>query len=197
MYATFAASDNETPISKGLPNGLADVTARQRFIGGFGEVLGEHKSWSGAASLRADRASNLNIVQTSATLTSSSKTTPPNRTEIVLSPRVGLVRSFGAHADIHASGFRAFREPSMNELYRTGQVGSETTQANASLQSERATGWEIGSRVCDHGPLAGDHSRYVFLDRDQPASLCRAGLADSHNDHQHSSKSGADSQSRS
>ena len=167
------ARDNETPISKGLPNGLADVTARQRFIGGFGEVLGQHKGWSGAASLRADRASNLDIIQTAVTLTPAATTitAPPNRTEIVLSPRVGLVRSLGTHADVHASGFRAFREPSMNELYRTGQVGSQTTLANASLQSERATGWEVGSQVAATGHVPVTlHATYFWTEINRPVS---------------------------
>ena len=165
------ASDNETPISKGLPNGLAAVTARQRFIGGFGEILGQHKGWSGAASLRVDRASNLDIVQKTATLTTVTVTTPPNRTEIVLSPRVGLVRSLGGHTELHASGFRAFREPSMNELYRTGQVGSQTTLANASLLSERATGWEIGSQFAVTGRVPVTlHATYFWTEINRPVS---------------------------
>ena len=165
------ARDDETPISKGLPNGLAAVTARQRFIGGFGEILGQHKGWSGTASLRVDRASNLDIVQTAATLTTRTVTAPPNRTEIVLSPRVGLVRSLGSHADLHASGFRAFREPSMNELYRTGQVGSQITLANASLLSERATGWEIGSQVAStRRVLVTLHATYFWTEINRPVS---------------------------
>ena len=165
------ARDNETPISKGLPNGLVAVTARQRFIGGFGEILGQHKGWSGAASLRADRASNLDIIQTTATLTSTTVTTPPNRTEIVLSPRVGLVRSLGSHAEVHASGFRAFREPSMNELYRTGQVGSQITKANASLLSERATGWEVGPQFSIAGRVPVTlHATYFWTEINRPVS---------------------------
>jgi outer membrane receptor protein involved in Fe transport len=161
------ASDNETPFAKGAPNGLADVTARQRFVGGFGEVLGELKGWSGAASLRADRASNLDIVQT----TASSLTAPPNRTEVVLSPRVGLVRGFGNHAELHASGFRAFREPSMNELYRTGQIGSQTTLANATLESERATGWEIGTKIAASGRVpAVFHATCFWTEINRPLS---------------------------
>jgi outer membrane receptor protein involved in Fe transport len=35
----------------------------------------------------------------------------------------------------------------MNELYRTGQVGSQTTLANASLLAERATGFEFGGEL--------------------------------------------------
>jgi outer membrane receptor protein involved in Fe transport len=162
------AEDNETPISKGLPNGLADVTARQRFLGGFGEALGEYKGWSGAASLRADRASNLDIVQTAATLTASTVTKPADRTEVILSPRAGLVRSLGTHAEVHASGFRAFREPSMNELYRTGQVGSQTTLPNAGLLSERATGWEAGTKVS--AARATLQATYFWTEINRPVS---------------------------
>ena len=165
------AEDNETPIANGLPNGLADTTARQRFLGGFGELLGEYKHWSGAASLRADRASNLDIVQTTATTTTAAVIKQPNRTEIVLNPRVGLVRSLGTHADLHASGFRAFREPSMNELYRTGQVGSQITQANAGLLSERATGWEIGSEFSTAKRIpAAFHATYFWTEINRPVS---------------------------
>ena len=150
------ASDNETPIAGGRPNGLQDVSARQRFFGGFGELLGSRGGWSGAASLRADRASNLSIIQTTATSTATTSTTPPDRTEIVLSPRLGLVRALGSHATIHASGFRAFRTPTFNELYRTGQVGQEITLPNAALVSERGTGWELGAsrEPTPHFPFA-------------------------------------------
>jgi outer membrane receptor protein involved in Fe transport len=41
-------------------------------------------------------------------------------------------------------GFRAYRSPTENELYRNGQVGQELTLKNTSLRSERATGWETG-----------------------------------------------------
>ena len=143
------ATDNETPISGGKASGLQGTTARQRFVGGFGEILSSHGGWSGAASLRADRASNLDIVQT----TASTRTAPPDRTEIVLSPRLGLLRSLGPHVSAHASVFRAFRTPTFNELYRTGQVGQETTLANAALLSERATGYEAGAQLTLRGTM--------------------------------------------
>ncbi len=138
--------DNETPIAAGQPNGLADVTARQRFVGGFAEVLAQAGPWSGAFSLRADDASLLDVVQSAQTGTvgTITRTLQPNRAELVLSPRLGLVRSVGGKATLHASAFRAFRAPTMNELYRTGQVGQQTTLANPALSSERATGVEAG-----------------------------------------------------
>jgi outer membrane receptor protein involved in Fe transport len=59
-------------------------------------------------------------------------------------PRVGLSRKFSDHWAVSASGFRAFREPTPNELYRSTQVGNQLTKPNSSLLSERATGWEAG-----------------------------------------------------
>ena len=163
-YRDIRGEDNETPISNNLPSGIADVTARQRFLGAFGELLAQHKSWSGAASLRADRASNLDIVQNA----NGTLTTQPNRTEIVLSPRAGLVRSFGPSLQLHASGFRAFRTPTMNELYRTGQVGQQITLANPALNSERATGFEAGAQLApSHASL---QATYFWTEINRPVS---------------------------
>lgn len=155
--------DNETPIAGGVPNGLQDVSARQRFLGGFGELVGARGRWSGAASLRLDGSSNLDSVQTTAT----TYTQPADRTEVLLSPRVGVVRGFG-HASVHASAFRAFRAPTMNELYRTGQVGQEITQANAGLLSERATGVEAGAQVA--GRLGSVSGTYFWTAINRPVS---------------------------
>ncbi len=175
-YRDIRASDDETPIAANRPTGLQDVTARQRFFGGFGELLAAHRPWSLAASLRADRASNLDIVQTMASLATSSQSTlsqsrPPHRTEVVLSPRIGIIRTLGRHADLHASGFRAFRTPTMNELYRTGQVGQEITQANAGLLSERATGYEAGMLLTPSTRVPATlQATYFWTEMNRPVS---------------------------
>ena len=156
--------DNETPYSAGKPGALQGVSARQRFVGGFGELLGARGGWSGAASLRLDGASNLDTVQTAG----AAVTRPPNRTEVLPSPRVGLVRALGAAASVHASGFRAFRAPTMNELYRTGQVGQEITLANAGLLSERATGYEVGAQ--GSGRLGSLSGTYFWTEINRPVS---------------------------
>jgi outer membrane receptor protein involved in Fe transport len=59
-------------------------------------------------------------------------------------PRTGLARKLSEHWALSASAFRAFRQPSPNELYRTTQVGNMLTDPNFGLLSERATGWETG-----------------------------------------------------
>ncbi len=173
-FRDIRAGDNETPITlaTGQPNGIADTTARQRFLGGFGEVLAQAGPWSGAASLRADRASSLAILQFTQKTPGAAvvATQQPDRTEIVLSPRAGVTRSFGPRFNVHASGFRAFRTPTENELYRTGQVGQETTLANPGLVSERATGFEVGSAYSSAGQKVSFTGTYFFTEINRPVS---------------------------
>jgi outer membrane receptor protein involved in Fe transport len=71
-------------------------------------------------------------------------TQPLQGDQRVFDPRLGLSRKIGDHWALSASGFRAFRAPTPNELYRSTQVGNELTLPNGSLLSERATGWETG-----------------------------------------------------
>jgi outer membrane receptor protein involved in Fe transport len=140
------ANDVERPIARGVVSSVQTTPARQRFAGGFGEVLGTFGRWSGAASLRVDSAANLDTTMAtySARGVAGATTRVPDRSETVVSPRVGVVREMGRGFEAHGAGFRAFRAPSMNELYRQGQVGQELTLGNAELRSERATGADGG-----------------------------------------------------
>lgn len=67
-----------------------------------------------------------------------------DRTEQQLSPRLGLrVRPLEG-LTLRASAYRAFRAPTLNELYRPFQVGTILTAANANLGAERLWGAEAG-----------------------------------------------------
>ena len=166
------ANDVEQPIVRGSVSSTSSTSARQRFVGGFGEVLGARGGWSGAASLRVDRAVNLDTrtaVFTPAGLLTS--VVPVGyRSEIVLSPRVGLVRELGRGLQVHAEGFRAFRAPTMNELYRAGQVGQQLTLANSALRSERATGVEGGATWQARGLPLTVASSYFWTEINRPVS---------------------------
>jgi outer membrane receptor protein involved in Fe transport len=161
-------TDNEISFNTKPP---FDVSARQRFAGGFGEALasahrGLFKNISAALSLRLDSAANLDtrtIISPNPAIVLT-----PNRSEFIASPRFGLVRQLTSLATIHAAVFRAFRTPTMNELYRTGQIGAQVTQANANLQSERATGWEIGSTFSTN-PVALS-ATYFWTEINRPVS---------------------------
>jgi outer membrane receptor protein involved in Fe transport len=164
------ATDNETPISAGAPSGIADTTSRQRFLGGFGEALASHHAWSAALSLRLDSVSNLDTQTITQPSSLPQPTLTPNRSEFIASPRLGILRQITPSATIHASVFRAFRSPTMNELYRTGQVGQETTQANPQLQSERATGWEIGATYATPADALALSGTYFWTEINRPVS---------------------------
>ena len=58
----------------------------------------------------------------------------------------------------------------MNELYRTGQVGQETTQANSQLQSERATGWETGATYTSPRNAIALSGTYFWTEINRPVS---------------------------
>ncbi|NVJ13277.1 TonB-dependent receptor [Myxococcus sp. AM010] len=70
-----------------------------------------------------------------------------DRTEQQLSPRLGLrVRPLEG-LTLRTSAYRAFRAPTLNELYRPFQVGTLLTAANATLGAERLWGGEAGAEA--------------------------------------------------
>jgi outer membrane receptor protein involved in Fe transport len=128
--------DNEIAIITGVRTLLS---ARQRQTGVYGEAVWTPRQWTLSAGGRTDHFQNFDAVQT--------LPTPgplPQVTETVANPRLGVVRRLGPSLAVTAMGFRAYRSPTENELYRNGQVGQELTLKNTSLRSERATGWETG-----------------------------------------------------
>ena len=132
------ASDDERLFTT---HGLLDTTARQRQTGVYGEGLYTPRGWTLSGSARVDHFSNFDALQYASPTKS---TTLPAFSETVFDPRVGITRAIGASVAVSASAFRAYRAPTENELYRTGQVGQQLTEPNSNLRSERATGWETG-----------------------------------------------------
>ncbi len=121
--------------------GTLSTSARQRQTGVWGEALLTPANWTLSGSARVDHFSNFNAQQFSS---SASPVQLPSFSETVFDPRLGLVRRLSQSFALNASGFRAYRAPTENELYRTGQVGQQVTDPNPNLRSERATGWETG-----------------------------------------------------
>jgi outer membrane receptor protein involved in Fe transport len=68
----------------------------------------------------------------------------PTRTGTEFSPSAGLTWQATKEIEFHAAGQRAFREPTLNELYRPFRQGNTTTLANASLSTEHADTGEVG-----------------------------------------------------
>lgn len=131
---------------------LTNLADHQRDSAGYAEIMWEHRAWTIVASSRLDWFQNYDGHETqwNGTAWTPTATQPVQNEENIFDPRLGLSRKFSAHWALTASGFRAFRAPTPNELYRTTTVGSKTTFPNGALLSERATGWEAG--------IAAEHS---------------------------------------
>ncbi len=132
------AHDEETTFSKGVASPI-NLSDRQRQTGAYAELLFTHAAWTLSASGRFDWFSNFDGMRIQPTQTPLS-----HLAERVFDPRLGVSRKLGEHFALSASGFRAYRAPTPNELYRSTQVGSLLTLPNNDLRSERATGWEAG-----------------------------------------------------
>ena len=131
----------------GATAALTNLRDHQRDTGAYGEAMWLHGSWTLTASAREDWFQNFDgqqlLFNGSAWVPSLPQ--PSQFDQHVFDPRMGISRRFLEHWAVSASGFRAFRAPSPNELYRTTQVGNMLTKPNFNLLSERATGWETGA----------------------------------------------------
>lgn len=69
------------------------------------------------------------------------------RTRAVFSPRLAGRWSPSSAVTLRASAYRAFRAPTLNELYRSFQVGTVLTAPNPALESETLHGGEAGPEL--------------------------------------------------
>lgn len=66
------------------------------------------------------------------------------RSTDAFSPRINLSFAITPGFGVRVAGYKAFRAPTLNELYRSFRVGDTQTLANAGLIAERLTGGEAG-----------------------------------------------------
>jgi outer membrane receptor protein involved in Fe transport len=65
------------------------------------------------------------------------------------SPRLAMIVRATDRLSLTASAYRAFRAPTLNELYRSFRVGNVLTNANESLGPERLSAFEVGARFAN------------------------------------------------
>jgi outer membrane receptor protein involved in Fe transport len=125
---------------------LTSLHDHQRDSAAYAEAMWVHQAWTLIASGRMDWFQNYDGVklQQNGSTWALSATQPTQLDQRFFDPRLGLSRKLSQHWAVSASGFRAFRAPTANELYRSTQVGAQLTTPNFNLVSERATGWEAG-----------------------------------------------------
>jgi outer membrane receptor protein involved in Fe transport len=132
--------------SYGSSTALTNLHDHQRDSGAYVEAMWVRKSWTATAASRLDWFQNYDgrKLQWTGSGWIPASSQPPQFDQRFFDPRIGISRKIKEHWAVSASGFRAFRAPTPNELYRSTQVGNELTLPNGNLLSERATGWETG-----------------------------------------------------
>ena len=123
------------------PSGTRNESSgRQRTAGAFVEDVIALRDVSVTAGLRVDSWRNDDAERNGNPLAS--------RSDSAISPRLAvLYRPATLPVAFTASAYRAFRAPTLNELYRGFRVGNVVTLANESLTPERMTAFEIGARA--------------------------------------------------
>ena len=138
----FLTGTNTTDIFSG---------GKQRTVGVFGEDLIQiTPRWLLSLSGRVDHWSNFDATSTTFPIA------PPgpvvvapfdSRSDTAFSPRLTLLHQMNSNVSWTFSAYRAFRAPTLNELYRTSRVGNKIIQSNADLVAEHLSGGEAGITV--------------------------------------------------
>jgi outer membrane receptor protein involved in Fe transport len=140
-------SSDENLFKSGLPNGNTLSGGQERTERVFGEDIIQFNSHLIAnLSLGYDHWSDINARLIAINSSGTKLTLYPDRSSDALNPRASLLYHFGHGTSLTASGYRAFRAPTLNELYRNFRQGQTLTYGNPALVAERLTGVEAGVR---------------------------------------------------
>jgi len=135
----------ETTFNNSRVTAFVDAGGRQRSFGVFASDSVYIGSWQFGFGGRVDHWLNSRgFSNRTPVIGTPTLNVFPDRTETAFSPRVWLTKRFDKGVEVSASAYRAFRAPTLNELYRNFRVGNVVTNANADLRAERLTGGEAG-----------------------------------------------------
>jgi outer membrane receptor protein involved in Fe transport len=141
-------SSDEQLFSAGTHTANNIAGGRQRVSGVFGEDIFQiHRKWTLILGARFDDWRNFDGSSVRIPISKpgpAAATNFPDRTDTAFNPRLSVLRSLNRNFSVTGSAYRAFRAPTLNELYRSFRLGSVVTNSNAGLRAERLTGAEAG-----------------------------------------------------
>ena len=144
-------SSDELAFTSGRASSLVDAGGRQATAAVyFGDVIKVNSRLFLTAAARMDHWRNYAAFSSSRPLISPSLTTAtnfPDRAENAFSPRLSVLYKLTPGVSLTGSISRAFRAPTLNEMYRSFRVGNVLTLANENLRAERLTGGEVGASI--------------------------------------------------
>jgi outer membrane receptor protein involved in Fe transport len=151
-HVVFVGSDirqirgrsDETAISNGIATSLSSSGGRETTFGTFAGGIVGWKMLTISGGVRYDAWWNTGGYSATRPITSGAATLThfADRFESRVSPRISLLARLTPHLSVSGLVSTAFRQPTLNELYRSFRVGNVFTLANDSLTAERATDGE-------------------------------------------------------
>jgi outer membrane receptor protein involved in Fe transport len=139
---------NEQGYFGGHPTSTSAGGGREVNWGAYVEdIIRVTPSWLLTASGRVDHWMNFDAFAPPNPAIPAGAAPLPDRSESFFSPRLAVLHKLTNNVSLTASGYRAFRAPTLNELYRGFRAGNVFTEANSSLRAERLTGAEGGAIV--------------------------------------------------
>ena len=135
----------ETTFNNRRVTAFVDAGGRQRSFGVFGADSVRFRSWFFTLGARVDRwVNSRGFSDRTPVVGTPTLNDFADRSETAFSPRFAVIKRFNKGFSLSASAYKAFRAPTLNELYRNFRVGNVLTNANAALSAERLTGGEVG-----------------------------------------------------
>ncbi len=94
----------------------------------------------------------------------------PDRSDSAFSPRASLLYHPTERLSLYASAYRAFRAPTLNELYRAFRVGNVLTLANENLRAEHLSGGEAGIGLASSDKSFSARVNFFWLELARPVA---------------------------
>ncbi len=167
-------SSNEFKFTGGSlrPSSVVGAGGRQRTNAVFGEDIFRFGSnWIVTAGARLDHWSNYDALSATQSLLKpvpAAVTVFPDRTEQAFSPRLSILRRLPHNFSVTGSAYRAFRAPTLNELYRSFRLGNVLTLADDELRAERLAGAEAGANWVSPGQRVAARGVVFWSDITRP-----------------------------
>lgn len=173
-------SSNELIYAHGAPVRATGAGGRQNSQGLYAEdIVRFTPRWILTASARYDHWRNFRALSASQPLTAPGPVTVINfipRSQTAFSPRLSLLHQVTSSVSIYGAVFRAFRAPTLNELYRPFRVGNVETLANSELGAERLTGAEAGGSFAPAGRRFHLHGAFFWNRISDPIANVTLGV---------------------
>ena len=145
-WSESRGASDELVYVAGRPSSLVGACGRARTSGFYArDALRVTDRLVVTPGARFDRWRNYRAQQTTRPLTGAASTVVfAERTEAAFSPQLSAVFKVSGALSLNATFARAFRAPTLNELYRSFRVGNVVTLADERLRAERLTSGEAG-----------------------------------------------------